>query len=220
MFPLFESQTLKLRKETESQLAHYTSPSTHFFVLMIISSAMATLGLLLNSAAIVIGAMVIAPLITPLFGLALGTLLVRVKTMGRSLAAILLGTIVGGVTAILTSLLMNAIEPGSLIATHEILIRTSPNVFYLLVAVLSGVAGAYAYGHPVLSERVIGIAIAVALIPPLTVSGIGVAMQNWFIAEQSFLLYLMNLVGILFGSVITFIALGFGKEIHKNGALD
>lgn len=220
MFRFLESQTLKLRKQTEEQLQHYTKPSTHFFILMILSSSMATLGLLLNNAAIVIGAMVIAPLITPLFGFGLSTLLFRIKTMGLSFLSILLGTIVGFLTALITAVGMNVLEPGALVSTHEIIIRTSPNTFYLFVAILSGIAGAYAYGRPEVSERIIGIAIAVALIPPLAVSGVGMAMQDWIITIQSLLLYLLNLAGILFGSIITFIILGFGNDIDKDGALE
>lgn len=220
MFNFLESNTLKLRRKTEEQLEHYTKPSTNFFVLMIISSSMATIGLLLNSPAIVIGAMMIAPLITPLFGFALSTLLLRPKTMGLSLIAILLGTAVGYGTAIAVGIVSNSIEPGTLNVTNEILARTTPNVLYLLVAILSGLAGAFAYGRENLSESVIGIAIAVALIPPLAVSGIGVAMQDWFIATQSFYLYLLNLAGILFGSIIMFLILGFGKDIEEDGALE
>lgn len=219
MFHLIQSKTVKIRKKTEQQLEHYTKPSTNFFVLMILSSAMATIGLLLNSTAIVIGAMMIAPLITPLFGFALSTLLLRPKTMGLSSIAICLGTAVGYLTTLLTCFLLQIIEPGSLIVTAEITARTEPHIFYFFVAVLSGLAGAFAYGRENLSESIIGIAIAVALIPPLTVSAIGVAMQDMIIASQSFQLYLLNLLGILFGSVIMFFLLGFGKDIEQNGAL-
>lgn len=220
MFNFLQSNTLKLRRATEKQLEHYAKPSIHFFVMMLLSSSMATIGLILDSASIVIGAMMIAPLITPLFGLALSTLLLRSKTMLRSIIAILLGTFIGGTTAIAVSLLATVIEPGSLVVTNEIIVRTTPNVLYLLVAIVSGLAGAYAYGRPELSERVIGIAIAVALIPPLAVSGIGVALQDWLIAQQSIILYLLNLVGILFGSITMFLILGFGKDIHEDGALE
>jgi uncharacterized hydrophobic protein (TIGR00271 family) len=220
MFHFLESKTLKLRRNAEEQLEHYTRPSIHFFVMMILSSAMATLGLLLNSAAIVIGAMVIAPLITPLFGFTLATLLLRVKTISLSFVSIILGTLIGFVTAIGTAVLVNVSTPGSLIVTNEMIVRTTPDVLYLSVAIISGLAGAYAYGRPELSERVVGIAIAVALIPPLAVSGISIAMQEWFIAEQSFLLYLLNLIGILFGSVVMFLILGFGKDIDEDGALE
>lgn len=220
MFNFLESKTLKLRRKTEEQLEHYTKPSTNFFVLMIISSAMATIGLLLDSTAIVIGAMMIAPLITPLFGFALSTLLLRPKTMGLSFVAIIFGTIVGYGTALAVGSILTLFDPNTIIATNEIMDRTTPNVYYLLVAILSGLAGAFAYGREGLAEGIVGIAIAVALIPPLAVSGIGFAMQNWLIAEQSFLLYLLNLVGILFGSIIMFLILGFGRDIEEDGALD
>lgn len=220
MFNFLESETLKLRRKTEEQLEHYTRPSANFFVLMVFSSSMATIGLLLDSTAIVIGAMMIAPLITPLFGFALSTLLLRPKTMGLSFIAIILGTAVGYGTALGVSILIHMFDPDTLIATNEIMDRTVPNVYYLLVAILSGLAGAFAYGREGIAEGVVGIAIAVALIPPLAVSGIGLTMQNWLIAEQSFLLYLLNLAGILFGSVVMFLILGFGKDIEEDGALE
>lgn len=220
MLSFLTSRTVKVRRKTEEQLEHYTKPSVDFFVLMIVSSSIATIGLLLDNASIVIGAMMIAPLITPLFGFALSTLLLRPKTMGLSLIAILLGTALGFFTAILASLAISTIAPEYFMITNEILARTSPNMLYLLIAILSGMAGAYAYGRPNLSERVVGIAISVALIPPLTVSGIAIAMQDWNIAGQSFLLYLLNLSGILFGSICIFMFLGFGKDIEDNGPLE
>jgi uncharacterized hydrophobic protein (TIGR00271 family) len=220
MISILESKTVKLRKKTEKQLEHYTKPSLTFFVLMVLSSSMATLGLVLDSAAIVVGAMMIAPLITPLFGLALSTLLLRTKTVALSFISIFFGTIIGFATAALITAAMNYTNPETLLITNEILSRTVPNLLYFLVAVISGLAGAFAYARPELSERVIGIAIAVALIPPLAVSGIGVALQDWNVASQSFLLYTMNLAGILLGSVIMFVALGFGQDIHEEGVLE
>jgi uncharacterized hydrophobic protein (TIGR00271 family) len=219
MISFLSSNTIKIRKKTEEQLALYTKPSIDFFILMILSSIMATIGLLLNSSSIVIGAMMIAPLITPLFGFALSTLLIRPHTMLFSSISIALGTFVGWNTAIITTYSIIRIDPTFIVISDEILTRTHPNILYFLVAIISGIAGAYAYGRPHLSERIIGIAIAVALIPPLSVSGIGIAIQNFHIATQSILLFILNLSGILFGSIIVFVLLGFGKDIESQAVL-
>ncbi|PSO45074.1 MAG: hypothetical protein BRC22_01550 [Parcubacteria group bacterium QH_9_35_7] len=95
--------------------------------------------------------------------------------------------------------------------TEEIISRIEPNLLHLLVAIFSGMVGAYAYSKQDLSERIVGIAISVALIPPLAVVGLGIVINDPQIWQGSSLLYLTNLAGIIFGSIVMFTLLGFGK---------
>lgn len=209
----FTSQTNRVRSKTQQRLEEYNKPSTGFFVFISLASALAVLGLALDSAAIVIGAMVVAPIITPIFGFALATILANGKRMFYSLVTITLGTILSISMAVVFSLLIMLIEEQGISVSNEILARTEPDLLYFLVALISGMIGAYAHAKNDIMERVSGIAISVAIIPPLSVVGIGIAMQAWELATQSFWLYIFNLIGICFGSVLMFIFVGFGKDI-------
>ncbi len=210
------SHTNRLRKKTEKRLDEYSSPSVEFFVLIGLSAALAVTGLALDNTAVVIGAMVVAPLITPIFGFSLGLLVIRIRRITKSLMTTALGSLFAVVSATLITKVIIVLEGTGIEFTNEIVSRTEPNLLFFFVALFSGLAGAYTYAKPKLSERVAGIAIAVALIPPLAVIGIAVAQELWNIAYQSMLLYLFNLAGIIFGSVIMFVLLGFGRDIENS----
>jgi uncharacterized hydrophobic protein (TIGR00271 family) len=208
------SHTLRLREKTERRLETYTRPTKNFFILIALSTAIVVLGLMLNNTAIVIGGMVVAPLITPIFGFSLGLILLKARNLGASLFSIVLGTSLTIVVAALISYLIIVLEGQHFALTAEIMTRTKPDFLFFLVALFSGMAGAYAYTNEEVAERITGIAISVAIIPPLAVAGIGIAMLNFHLIGQGILLYLFNLAGICFGSVIMFMLMGFGKDIE------
>jgi len=104
--------------------------------------------------------------------------------------------------------------------TPEMQARLHPSLLDLLVAFISGVAGAYAKSHKEIIESLAGVAIAVALIPPLAVAGIGLGRGNFFFFSQAFLLYLTNLIGIILAATFTFRFLGYSSAIgNKRGIL-
>lgn len=185
----------------------------NYFVLIALSAAIATFGLALDNTSIVIGAMVVAPLITPVFAFSLGLILFRMKNVAKSFLSLFFGTLAGLCVSILMAMVVILIN-GNFALGSEVLGRTEPNLLFFLVAFLSGIAGAYAYGRPQVLESITGIAISVAIVPPLAVTGIGIALQNYHLMQTSFLLYAFNLLGIAFGSIVTFVALGFGKDIE------
>ena len=141
-----------------------------FMVLM--SAGIAVLGLLLSSPAVVIGAMLISPLMGPIIGLGFGLATFDGDEIRRSGMALALGTVIAvGFTALLV--LLSPLQN----VTSEIAARTRPNLFDLLVALFSALAGAYAMirGR---EGTVVGVAIATALMPPLAVVGFGLATWN------------------------------------------
>ncbi len=199
------------QKQTEKKLEKYQEPDPSFFILMSFSSLIAALGLILDSVAVVIGAMMIAPIITPVFGFSLNFLTFQIKDSLKNLGIILLGTLAGLASAVIMGGIVEFISADSLKITEEIISRIKPNLLHLLVAIFSGMVGAYAYSTQGLSERIVGIAISVALIPPLAVVALGIVINDPQIWQGSILLYLTNLAGIIFGSVFMFILLGFGE---------
>lgn len=161
-----------------------------FMLLTVLSCGIAILGLLQNSVAVIIGAMLVSPLMGPIVALGFSITTVDFAQMKRSVLA--LG--VGVVLALGISILIVSVSPLQA-ETPEILARTKPNLFDLLVAVLSGLAGGYAVITRK-GEAIVGVAIATALMPPLAVVGYGVATLKWHIAAGSFFLFMTNLLAI------------------------
>ena len=176
---------------------------TRFSVLLALSVTIAVMGLATNSAAVVIGAMLVAPLMTPImaFSGAVG--------LGLARRAIRAGIMVaaGSVGSVLLSIILARFLP-DIVLGSEILGRTSPDIRDLIVAVAAGAAGAYAIARPEISAALPGVAVAVALVPPLATTGILIETGNYVLAEGSGLLFLTNLFAIALVALITLFATG------------
>ncbi|ERP38743.1 TIGR00341 family protein [Chitinivibrio alkaliphilus] len=177
---------------------------TPYIVLIVLSTLLATLGLFTNSVPVVIGAMILAPLMGPIISLSMGVLrqdkkltLSSVTTIGSSVCMSL------GAATLLTYF-MPLSTPGT-----EILSRTHPTLLDLGIAAISGCAGAYAHAREDLAKTLAGVAIAVALIPPLAVTGIGIGWGRFDIFGGAALLFTTNLAGITLAAALTFLVLGF-----------
>lgn len=178
-------------------------PNVNYFVLITLSAVIASLGLLLNSPAVVIGAMLVAPLMTPIVGSAVGITFGDARTLRDGLNATLQGMLV----SIFISILVTAIVPVAHL-TNEVLTRSQPTLIDLIVALASGMAGAYAIARKEVGEALPGVAIAAALLPPLASVGIGIALGDAPIAGGALLLFTTNLVAIIFASSLVFLLLG------------
>lgn len=190
---------LKQRLNEMSQL------TMDFVVLLGTSTVIATLGLFQNSAAVIIGAMIIAPLMRPLMGLAYGSLIANAFLIRRSIFTIIVGSVVAVFIAFIFATLLRGIE-----VTSEISSRIHPNLLDMGVAVFAGAAGAYCQTRRDLADTLAGVAISVALVPPLGVVGIGLALGQTKIWTGAGLLYATNLVGITFAAIIVFLLMGYG----------
>ncbi|PIZ92779.1 MAG: hypothetical protein COX82_04060, partial [Candidatus Magasanikbacteria bacterium CG_4_10_14_0_2_um_filter_41_10] len=191
--PWFFSPIARIRHATQKRLAEVTPHSKDFYILISFSSAMAALGLIMDNTAVIIGAMVVAPLVTPLFVFSLSVLILQGRDLWRSFLSILFGTIVALLVAASIGSIAHAFAQESTFLTGEILSRSKPDMLYFLVACISGLAGAFAYARPKIKEFVTGIAIAAAIIPPIAVAGIALSVDNIFLFRQSMLLYMFNI---------------------------
>jgi uncharacterized hydrophobic protein (TIGR00271 family) len=209
------SSGARLRNSTQRRLENYTNDLTTYYLMTALAASLASLGLLLDNTAIIIGAMLLAPLITPIIGFSLSLIVLRPKKLAHALFSISLGAIVTLLIAYLFGTLTIVIEGNTIPITNEMFVRTNPNLFYFLVALCSGLAGAYSYAKPKVLESVTAIAIAVAIVPPLAVSGLAFSFGENILASESFYLFLFNLAGICFGSIIMFLILGFSKDVLK-----
>lgn len=195
-----------IREKLQQELLDEAELDTEFLVLTITSCFIATLGLLMNSAAVIIGAMLIAPLMLPLRGLALGMLDTDRLLVKISLITLIIGT--------MTSMIISGLVGGFFGLPEasfgsEILGRTQPNLADLGVAVAAGAISGFAKIRRKLSDALAGTAISVALMPPLCVVGIALSQHSLPLASGAFLLYLTNLLGITLSCIIIFIFGGY-----------
>lgn len=204
------------RWEVVEELDEASVISQDYLMLAVLSCIIATFGLVLNSGAVIIGAMLIAPLMSPILALALALVRGDARRMVRALATLLVGIVASiGVSA----LLGRAVSTGEFNFLAELPIevtsRTSPTLFDLTIALAGGLAASYALAQPRLSPTLPGVAIATALMPPLCVVGIGISQGQTDVRDGALLLFLANFVAIVFSSAVVFALVGFGPLIAR-----
>ena len=177
-----------------------------YLALIISSCAIATFGLVANSAAVIIGAMIIAPLMLPIRGLAFGALQGNVLLIRYAITAILTGTTIALLISCILGWLIGISNFGS-----EIQARSQPTLLDLGVAIAAGAISAYAKIEPRISGSLAGTAIAVALMPPVCTIGLGLSQGEWQLSQGASLLYMTNLLGITLSCMITFLVGGYAR---------
>lgn len=177
-----------------------------FATLMLFASVIASIGVVVESTAVVIGAMLIAPLMVPLMGTAYGITMGWLRRTGRCAGIALIGIGTGIVTgAIVGSVVPRAVDVNS---NTEILARIAPTTVDLAVAVAAGAAGAYALTRRDVSDSLPGVAVAISLVPPLTVVGLCWQQGAWSAGNGALLLFLTNAAAILVAGGATFLFVG------------
>jgi uncharacterized hydrophobic protein (TIGR00271 family) len=188
-------------------------PSVDYFVMIGLSAIIATYGLLQDSSAVIIGAMLVAPLFTPILALSLALVQADIRLLRTAIEA----TLKGVALAIGLAVLLTALSPLHSL-THEITSRSQPNLFDLAVALASGAAGAYAVARKDVAAALPGVAIAAALVPPLGTTGVGLALGEFGIAQGGALLFTTNLIAIVLAGAVTLLLLGFrpaGRGVQR-----
>lgn len=187
-----------------------------YLALLGLSALIALLGLLQNSAAVIIGAMLISPLMNPILSAGLAFLLGDGR-LGLKSALVLILSIGGAITV---TWLVSSMSPLKQ-ATAEIMARTNPNLLDLFIAFLSGLAGTLAMRTGSASLTILpGVAIAVAVVPPLAVVGYGLSTRQFSVAGGAFLLFITNLVSIIISAALVFHLVGFRpREQGERGRL-
>lgn len=180
--------------------------SGRYIFMTVMSCGIAILGLLLSSPAVVIGAMLISPLMGPIMLMGFSLAILDLAALRKSVITLAVGVAVALATAFLIVFLSPLTE-----TTTEILARARPNFFDLLVAVFSGLAGGYAAIHRK-GETIVGVAIATALMPPLAVTGYGLASAHFQIAGGAFFLFMTNLLAIALSVTVLARFYGFGER--------
>lgn len=191
-------------EELQARLESISKLTPEFLILLSGSTLIATFGLFQNSPAVIIGAMIIAPLMRPLVGLSLAALTADTRLLFRALLTLSFGTILAILIASAISLCLRSLE-----LTPEIMGRVHPTLLDLGVAMFAGAIGAYCQSSKKLSDTLAGVAIAVALVPPLAVVGIGLAFNSPEVWTGAALLYATNLIGITIAGSLVYLLLGY-----------
>jgi len=212
--PFFGVASKERFRELFQILRDDAKTNTHFIVLMFLSTMLAAIGLFANSAAVVIGAMVLAPLMTPIVAFSMGLLRGENEMLRNALIKIFWGIVVALSASSFMALLLPQME-----LTGELKARINPTLLDLGVAIFSGVAAAYSKSHKSLRESLAGVAIAVALVPPLATAGIGLGRGEFYVFYGAFLLFFTNLVGISLAATISFQFLGFSNAVKSKKSL-
>lgn len=196
--------SLEQRTEAYVRIRRGARPNIDFYVLIGLSALIASLGLIVNSPAVVIGAMLVAPLMSPIVGTGLAIVLGDTRFLRLSLGAVARGALLAIVLGALMGLFVLGTEP-----TAELSARTQPSLLDLGIALFSGMAGAYALSHSNAAGALPGVAIAAALVPPLAT--VGVVLVSGYVLEAlgALLLFVTNFVAISSATAFTFLTLGF-----------
>jgi len=225
--PLLEPAIPPEQMATEMKAASF--PTMSFFFLLALSAAIATFGLLANSAPAIIGAMIIAPLMTPIMGLSYGVVQASWSQIVRSAITVFLGVVLVIVIGFFGERFIEIRVAGT-----EMLSRAFPSLLDLGVAVASGAAGAYSLSRESIRSSIAGVAISVSLVPPLAVTGIGLALGRKATADVglsfsevglfsggtdlavgAFVLFLTNLAAIVVVAGIVMTVQGYASRFRS-----
>ena len=179
-----------------------------FFVLLFLSTVIATQGVISDSTATVIGAMIIAPLMNPIVATTAALMMGSGQRAWNAFMLVVLGTIsVIIVSAAFGSLALHVLDFDT---NAQITARVAPRVLDLIIALAAGAAGAFAISRDDIADSLPGVAISIALVPPLCVVGICLSASEWSDAWGALLLFLTNFLSILLAGGAVFAVLGLG----------
>lgn len=197
-----KDDSVEITRASRHELYNVVESASHFSVnyrwMLVLSSLVAAAGLINDSAAVVIGAMVIAPLIGPFTALSFAALLGDLKLMRRSLLTSTLGILIPLVIAIGFGLIF-----GAPFSSTEFLSRTEVSIMDIIIALAAGSAGALSFVKRV-SEALVGVMVSVALLPPTVVLGMIIGAGEWGMVITPLLLVLVNIHAILLSAILVF----------------
>ena len=205
-----------IRDKLYMEAPHRVSKLIAWWVMLLLSVAIATFAVLQDSTAVVIGAMLIAPLMTPILGAAAAVVNGHRHRVASSLLLVAAGVAVSVLLSYIIATWIPTLVP--LDVNSQVTSRVNPNVIDMGIALAAGAAGAFAMVNRRVADSIAGVAIAVALVPPLSVVGVTLQAGRWEDATGSFLLFVTNLVAILLSAVATFVLTGYisGRRLAEN----
>ncbi|MEZ5153627.1 TIGR00341 family protein [Rhodococcus zopfii] len=186
-----------------------------FWVMLTLSAVIAVAGVVSDSTATVIGAMIVAPLSTPILGVGLGITVERGSLIARSLLYIVAGIVLVVLLGVAFAQLLP--NPGSVLSNSQVLGRTSPTLMDLTAALATGLVGAVAVARRDVGDVLPGVAIAISLVPPLAVVGVCLGSGAGSLAAGAFILFASNVVAMIITATIVLVTAGYSREGSTDG---
>lgn len=180
-------ETSHLKSKTVDRL----SLNFEYILMLVVSTIISTLGLLMNSSAIIIGGMILSPFMIPIFSLSYGIYAGNIKIMHRSLLLLVVSIAI----ALATAMMITGLSPLKNL-TDEITVRIEPTLLDMFVALGAGLIGILVLSRQKIADNFAGVAIATSLVPPLSVAGIGLSLMKPEVYFGGFLLFLLNVLAI------------------------
>jgi uncharacterized hydrophobic protein (TIGR00271 family) len=225
---LFADFDEKSKSDAVKRLIAESTPDKDFFFMVILSSLMATFGLLLGNVPVIIGSMLIAPLLSPVLSLALGIVMADGHLISRAFFTLVRSLLFAVfLSAVVALFFLPFVDSGSFSEAYR---QWDKFIVYFGVAIVAGLAASFASVAPHLNAILPGAAIAVTLIPPMAAMGVGFASFDWNAISGSFVVFFINVLGMVFAAMIMFSLMdlrikrtvarrAIKQEDHKNGVV-
>lgn len=197
------------QKRTTEKLVEESRADTDFYLFLCVSVFITTLGLMVNNAIVVVGAMLVAPMLYPILALGLGIVTASGSAIRRALTILVKSFAVGVVIAFATSFLIDIGQRG---VTEQLQLLIQPDLFmFFLISLAAGVVASFSWVTQKTAMSFPGVAITVSLVPPLAAVGISLALLSQPLFVGSLMLFGVNLLGIVLASIAIFSLFGFQR---------
>ena len=194
------------KKKTIETLIEESRVNTTFYLYLSFGAFISTLGLLLDNAIVIIGAILIAPILFPILSLGMGIVTSSPDAIKRSLKNLSKSILITIGVAFFTSFIVNQSD-----TTGQLILVSTPNFLFFLVAFFSGIIAAFSWVKQETTSVLPGVAITVSLVPPLSAVGISLSVLSRDILSGSLMLFVINLMGIVLASMVVFSLFGFSR---------
>lgn len=204
-------QTISRQDKVYNQVKENTKADFDFYILTIFSAIIISLGILISSTAVVIGGMLIAPLVWPILAMSLGIALGRPGFLRESIFTLLKSIVL----IVLISMMFGFITPDLVMENNEVATRTSPTLFEMFIGLAAGFIGAFIVAYPKMGSAIAGVVIAAPIVPPVAIIGISLSKGDLDSAFGAMLLFVSNLIAIIFSAVILFLISNFTTRSER-----
>ncbi len=199
------------RDEFCKTIINSSSLKTGFYLLLILSTFIVTVGLLKNSLILIIGGMLVAPLLSPILSISLSITIFNLRVFLRSIQIFIISALI----SLLVSYILGLIANFSIVEIDLINLMKATDLTAFLIPLAAGAAASFTWAKKELNNSLPGVAITVTLLPPLTIMGLSLAVENFLIFREALSVYFLNVSGIIIGSSIIFLLMGFHKSARK-----
>lgn len=198
------------KRDAVVELLDASTPDRDFYLLLIGAAMLAIFGIFLDSISVLIASMIVAPLAYPILALGLGLVAGDIRLAGRSFGMLFVSLFIVILLAFFGTFVF-----GDFAVDRVFISFTSDRTIATLIAFIAGAIAAYGLMRPKVGGAMLGIGIAVSLMPPLVATGIGVAEMDYGLISRAFILFMLNVGGILAGSIFVFLVFGINRHYQR-----